>query len=491
MSDQGSGVVGFGREVVTQIGERHVTFMAASLAYYAFISLFPLLLLALVVLSILIDPQTAEEVVVEAQEVLTPEATEVIAAALTDAPGRGGATVAGVGVLLWSSLKVFRGLDTAFSQVYGVEYQESFVEQVIDALIALVAIGVGVIALVAIGTVASMLGGIPALLGPVATFVALLVVFLPLYYVFPDVGMDVGDALPGATFAAAGWTVLQIGFSIYAGQAGGYALYGIVGGVLLLLTWLYLGGIILLVGATINAVLGRRKGLVPRERGVRGRISGNADRQLQQDRDTSREEEGMTDDRDESEPDREDSERDPKTGSDREDSEQDPKAGSDREDSERDPKTGSEREDSEQESETGVDSVHRSEVRSDREVRTRRPEPAPDITELYDRLDEIEATIDARSVNRGRLESDLRRYVRRRIRRGRVRGWGPYLVLLYGTVMTVGAFYFLTGIWAIAAMLVIWLSTLGLYVVMVALGTTFDVLWRVGGIPERIRRWRN
>ena len=452
MSDQGSGVVGFGREVVTQIGERHVTFMAASLAYYAFISLFPLLLLALVVLSILIDPQTAEEVVVEAQEVLTPEATEVIAAALTDAPGRGGATVAGVGVLLWSSLKVFRGLDTAFSQVYGVEYQESFVEQVIDALIALVAIGVGVIALVAIGTVASMLGGIPALLGPVATFVALLVVFLPLYYVFPDVGMDVGDALPGATFAAAGWTVLQIGFSIYAGQAGGYALYGIVGGVLLLLTWLYLGGIILLVGATINAVLGRRKGLVPRERGVRGRISGNADRQLQQDRDTSREEEGMTDDRDESEPDREDSE---------------------------------------QESETGVDSVHRSEVRSDREVRTRRPEPAPDITELYDRLDEIEATIDARSVNRGRLESDLRRYVRRRIRRGRVRGWGPYLVLLYGTVMTVGAFYFLTGIWAIAAMLVIWLSTLGLYVVMVALGTTFDVLWRVGGIPERIRRWRN
>jgi len=49
------------------------------------------------------------------------------------------------------------------------------------------------------------------------------------------------------------------------------------------------------------------------------------------------------------------------------------------------------------------------------------------------------------------------------MRRGHARGWGPYLVLLYGTVLILGAFSFLDGLYAIAAMLILGLSTLGLY----------------------------
>ena len=130
------------------------------------------------------------------------------------------------------------------------------------------------------------------------------------------------------------------------------------------------------------------------------------------------------------------------------------------------------------------------------------PPSADDLADEFDRLEEevyrisgelsrFEEAVEQRTVKRPAVEAELRRYVRQRMRRNRARGWGPYLVLLYGTIMTLGAFYFLAGIWAILAMVVVWLSTLGLYVVMVAVGLVFNVL----GVPGRLRdafgRWRS
>ena len=94
-------------------------------------------------------------------------------------------------------------------------------------------------------------------------------------------------------------------------------------------------------------------------------------------------------------------------------------------------------------------------------------------------------------MSRPELEADLERYVRRRIRRGHARGWGPYLVLLYGTAMTIGAFYFLAGVWAILAMLVVWTSTLGVYVLMVLFGAGISVLGLPGRLRDRVGSFRS
>jgi membrane protein len=119
----------------------------------------------------------------------------------------------------------------------------------------------------------------------------------------------------------------------------------------------------------------------------------------------------------------------------------------------------------------------------------REPEGAPDIESLADRVDEVRADLDAfeadvrdRTVDQPTVEAELKRYVRRRLRRGHARGWGPYLVLLYGTVMTLGAFFFLDGVWAVLAMVVLFLSTLGLYVLFVLVGVSLNAL----GSPRRL-----
>ncbi len=96
--------------------------------------------------------------------------------------------------------------------------------------------------------------------------------------------------------------------------------------------------------------------------------------------------------------------------------------------------------------------------------------------ELREEFERLEAEIEDRTIHRDEVEDDLRRYVRWRQRRGHARGWGPYFVLLYGVILTLGAFYLLEGGWAILAMFVIWLSTLGLYVFMVVTGTTTRIL---------------
>lgn len=113
------------------------------------------------------------------------------------------------------------------------------------------------------------------------------------------------------------------------------------------------------------------------------------------------------------------------------------------------------------------------------------------VDELHEEIDAIQNRIDERTVHRDDIESDLKRYVRQRVRRGHAQGWGPYLVLLYGTAMTIGAFYYLSGLWAILAMIVIWLSTLGLYVFMLVVGFGLTLLGLPGRLRDRISAFRS
>jgi Flp pilus assembly protein TadB len=106
-----------------------------------------------------------------------------------------------------------------------------------------------------------------------------------------------------------------------------------------------------------------------------------------------------------------------------------------------------------------------------------------ELERLYDELSRFEEQFESRTVQREKIERELKQYVRGRMRRGKARGWGPYLVLLYGTAMTLGAFFFLSGGWAVLALLVVWLSTLGLYALMLIVGSVVGV----AGVPGRLR----
>jgi membrane protein len=76
------------------------------------------------------------------------------------------------------------------------------------------------------------------------------------YYVLPDVKQRFTRILPGAVIGTLLWLLSAWGFTVYAGHFGNYnATYGSIGGVILLMTWLYLSGLSFLVGGELNAIL--------------------------------------------------------------------------------------------------------------------------------------------------------------------------------------------------------------------------------------------
>ena len=407
------------RDLVDIVRTEQVSFLAASIAYYMFVSVIPLLLLAVVAGSFFGGPAFASRVLELVAAGLSPAAVGVLEVALTSGAGRGGATVAGLVVMLWGGLKIFRGLNLAFDRIYATHEALTFLAQLKDAVSALLGIGLAVAGIGVVVTVGAVLG-FEFALGGLVLVPVLTLAFLPLYYVLPNVEMSVRRALPGAALAAVGWALLGTVFGLYASQAGSFQLYGAIGGALLLVTYFYFGGQLLLVGAALNAVLG----------GVR-------DRQLQHEplRQAS---EAMSEDAD-------------------------AHAG------ESPPPDG----------EAAVAAGHSTSDMTDEE-----------LAALREEFESFREDVDERTLHREDVESDLKRYVRRRMRRGHARGWGPYVVLLYGTLMTLGAFYYLQGVWAVLAMLVVWLSTLGLYVVMVAVGVTFSAAGIPGKLRDRVRDWR-
>lgn len=246
-------------QLVALVRSEEITFLAAGIAYYAFVSLVPSLMLLLAVASLVGGDELAEAALAGSGEVLSPVGQELVADALSGATGRAPATVVSLVLLAWSTLKVFRGLDVAFSQVYGTEPAASFLGRIRDAAVALVGVGCGFVALVAINA-AIAASGVPfaQLLGPLAVVVVLAVVFFPLFYLFPDRADPPLLAVPGTVVAAGGWTVLGTLFRAYAGTAGQFDVYGVLGVVLLLVTWYYVGSLALLLGAAVNAVVAGR-----------------------------------------------------------------------------------------------------------------------------------------------------------------------------------------------------------------------------------------
>jgi len=250
------------RDVVAEVRERNVPFMAGSIAYSAFVSLFPLLLLALLVASAVGGQALADYVITNTGNYLTPTGRELLTDTILRAGARVEVSILGLLVLGWGVLKVFRGLDTAFSTLYESRRSNDFVDQVRDGLVVLGTIALAVAAMVAAGAVFATFEGLPYVryLNPLLLVVGLTIAFFPIYYVYPDRDLSPRQVLPGTVVAAVGWAVLQAVFQVYVSISQTAEVYGVIGGVLLLITWLYFAALILLLGATVNVVLARRRG---------------------------------------------------------------------------------------------------------------------------------------------------------------------------------------------------------------------------------------
>jgi len=256
-----------GRRAVTGFLNHEALQYAGSMAYFAVLSIFQLLVLAVVIGSYILGEGQARDFVVEQTEAGTPLDAETVGG-IIDAviESRGAMSVISIGFLTWSALGVFAALSNGIGRVFENAPKRPFLKDKLIGLLLMgltgvlavgsVVIGIvtGVLQQVASDLIADLPGGGTAvwLIGLLAPMILIFLAFWVIYKVVPNRPVGWGEVLPGAIVAALLWTVLRIGFTWYATSVANYdSAFGPISTAITLLVFLYFASIIILLGAEV------------------------------------------------------------------------------------------------------------------------------------------------------------------------------------------------------------------------------------------------
>jgi len=251
------------RELVSD----HVFESAATLSYYFLFSVFPLTILINAALSAF---PLSEDFSNSISNFIPPQIQTFLSAYLNEISKGNTTTMLIVGTVLtmYSLGKAVKTLKRKIRQIYFNKKSGSFFwEWVISSVFVLLFLGsfyFTLILLVAGNYIFQWLfQHVPALqnvlsfimdLRYAAVSAYLFFVIFGVYYVFPGIRQKKREVLPGTLFALSAWILTSWIFSFYVERLANYAtLYGSLGTIIMLLTWLFLINCVLLLGAHVNA----------------------------------------------------------------------------------------------------------------------------------------------------------------------------------------------------------------------------------------------
>ncbi|CCO12019.2 conserved hypothetical protein [Carnobacterium maltaromaticum LMA28] len=248
--------------------EAEVTNSSVVIAYYLLLSFFPIVIIIGNLLPLLnLDINTIlpyfSTIIPEA---IYQEIVETIHRLLTSSSS--GMLSFGIVAAFWAASKGMNAMQVSMNKAYGVEPRKNMFVIRLASLVFTLILVLGIVALVLVFSFGQVvLNYLTPLLQlpeelvaifqsvkwPVTLFV-LLFVFTLVYYMVPNAQVKVKFVLPGAIFATIGWVLLSQAFAIYVRYFSGRTLsYGSVGIFIVLMLWLNGSGIVLTLGAVINA----------------------------------------------------------------------------------------------------------------------------------------------------------------------------------------------------------------------------------------------
>lgn len=264
--------------------------LAAQLAYYFFLALFPAILFLLALASFF----PLSNITDDASRALGPFVSPQLLALIQEQMRRlanddnGGLLTVGVAGALWSSSAALVSIVGALNRAYDIEEGRPWWKVRILAICLTLAVAVTILlalSLVLVGpTLANTLGqntgwGAPfewtwlVLQWPLVFGLVALAIGL-LYYFGPDAEQDWVWITPGAIAATLLWLLISLMFKLYVANFTDYeGSYGTVGGVIVVLLWFYVSGIAILAGAELNAELEHASpyGKAPGQKNAEGR----------------------------------------------------------------------------------------------------------------------------------------------------------------------------------------------------------------------------
>ncbi|MCG6567172.1 ribonuclease BN [Tessaracoccus sp. ZS01] len=266
---------------LSEFSKDHVTDLAASLTYFAVLSMFPMLLALVSLLGVFGQGEQSAQGIRTLIEQYAPEELAGLlgdtVSGLAEQTGAGFALVTGLVLALWAASGYVGAFSRAMNRIYEVEEGRPFwkhkPQMLLLTLVLVIILAVMVFAMVLSGDLAQSVGDLIGLGGtavlvwniakwPVIVALAVLVIAM-LYYYTPNVEqprlrwISVGAVLALVVAAVAG-----VAFSIYVSNFASYnATYGIIGSFIVLLLGLWIVNTVLLFGAEVDAEIERGRQL--------------------------------------------------------------------------------------------------------------------------------------------------------------------------------------------------------------------------------------
>lgn len=259
-----------GKHFYKRVQEDEITALGAQMTYYLILSFFPFLIFLITILNY--TPLTDEEIISGLISVLPQEAAIMVNQILMDTIHVNNQTFLSFGMIatLWASSRGAMAVIRGINKAYGVQEKRSFIRTqsmavlyiFIFVFVILLTFGLIIFGKY-LGTllfswlnISNKFESVWTIVQYVIPICIIISVFILLYKTAPNEQTAWKDVVPGAVFTTFGWLGTSYLFSFYVSNLGNFSkTYGSLGGIIILLLWLYISSIIVLLGGEVNAVL--------------------------------------------------------------------------------------------------------------------------------------------------------------------------------------------------------------------------------------------
>lgn len=259
---------------IVKLRDDDIFALAAQLAYYLILSFFPFLIFLLTLIGF--SNLDSMEVLGALRAILPTSAFELIYNVIIEIIEKQNTGLLGASLLLviWSASSAFRAVIKGINKAYGLNENRSFIKRAFIAIICTFALAFVIMLTLIMLVFGRLIGDLIASYLPfpivvykvwnflryVLVVFMMILIFASIYRYTPSKRLRWKEVIPGAIACTCGWLIVSLGFSFYINNFGNYSkIYGGLGAVIILITWLYITSMILIIGGEINSVIVIRK----------------------------------------------------------------------------------------------------------------------------------------------------------------------------------------------------------------------------------------
>ncbi|TGB02874.1 YihY/virulence factor BrkB family protein [Halobacillus salinus] len=264
----------YAKEVFAEFQKDNIPLLGAAQAYYYLLAIVPMLILLLSILPYL---NIEAEAAISAMGNVLPQGTAEVFREniinIVEKP-KGGLLTIGILGTIWSASSGINAFIQSANLAYHVEETRSFIK----VRLLSIALTIGMIIAIVVALALPVFGDViiefinravnlPSetiilfqLLRWVISVLVMGAILLSLYRFAPNKSIPFKHIWPGAILTAVLWQLISLAFSFYVSNFGNYsATYGSLGGIIVLMLWFFLTGMILMIGAEVNVIHHRKR----------------------------------------------------------------------------------------------------------------------------------------------------------------------------------------------------------------------------------------